>query len=166
MAALWNFTSLTPLSGNAHVDIWIFHCPHKACPLSVSSFCVLIRDANTGLWMHLAHELSLICSPHWNRWKVDEKWNREVSGVHCDATLGTTVPLGDQWERTQYFLLFTKNLMNGCFNTCSNNAELLLFTWAVHLEHGSNLCPLRKTKDQLFNFIVNRMRFKILGHNS
>lgn len=37
---LWNLTCVTPGSGNAHTDTWIFHCPHKACllsaPLSVS----------------------------------------------------------------------------------------------------------------------------------
>lgn len=156
-------------------DPAVWKCPRGHMDFSLSSqslsiVCLLLLCLNQrrqhwsvnapGPWAFTHMFSTLESLKGW--WKVKQRG--QWGALWCNAR--TTVPLGDQWERTQYFLLFTKNLMNGCFNTCSNNAELLLFTWAVHLEHGSNLCPLRKTKDQLFNFIVNRMRFKILGHNS
>lgn len=63
VAALWNFTCVTPGSGNAHMDTWVFHCPHKVCVSSASPPCVSIRESGTALRMHLAPRIALRSAP-------------------------------------------------------------------------------------------------------
>lgn len=63
VAALWNFTCVTPGSGNAHTDTWIFHCSHKVCESSAFPPRVSIRESGTALRMHLAPRIALTSAP-------------------------------------------------------------------------------------------------------
>lgn len=54
---------MTPGSGNAYTDTWIFHCSHKVCESSAFPPRVSIRESGTALRMHLAPRIALTSAP-------------------------------------------------------------------------------------------------------